>query len=82
MSMERFEKCLERALDGIHRIELRITEMEKDLARNTDDMEEHIRRTNLLEKKMGKIYAIMLVGAGFALASGGPQIISWLKVLL
>lgn len=76
--MEKIDKCL----DAIHRIEIVMTKMESDLARNTDDMEEHIRRTNLLEKKMGKIYAVMLIGAGMALAGLGPEIVALIKVFL
>lgn len=75
---DKIDKCL----DGIHRLEVTITRIEADLARNTDDMEEHIRRTNLLEKKMTKIYAVMLIGAGMALAGLGPEIATLLKVLL
>ncbi len=75
---DKIDKCLE----GIHRIEVNMTRMESDLKRNTDDMGDHIRRTNLLEKKMSKIYMVMLMGAGFALATAGPHIAKLIGLLL
>lgn len=78
MSQDKLDKCL----DSIHRVELILTKMEADVHRNTDNIEVHIKRTNLLEKKLSKIYTVMLFGAGFALATAGPQLVSLLKVLL
>lgn len=38
--------------DKIDRIETSINQIDKTLARNTDSLEFHIKRTNLLEKKV------------------------------
>lgn len=73
---------IDQMINTAHRIEVSLAKMEKDVHRNTNNIEEHIKRTNLLEKKLSKIYAVMLVGAGFALASLGPQIVTLLKVFL
>lgn len=69
------ENKVDKILESIHRIELTQVEMGKDLTRNTDDIEEHIQRTNLLEKKLSKVYAFALVSAGFVAAKYGAEIV-------
>ncbi len=76
------EDKIQNCLEGIHRIEVKMVGMAGDLKRNTDDMEDHITRTNLLEKKLSKIHTIMLLGAGMALATAGPQIAKLIGLLL
>jgi hypothetical protein len=78
MSAEKLDKCLE----AIHRIELVLTRISHDVEINTSDLNEHIKRTNLLEKKLTKIYTVMLIGAGFAMAQFGPEILKLLGVIL
>lgn len=67
--------------NSIHRIELSQVEMKADLERNTDDMEEHIKRTNLLEKKLSKVYAFSLIAAGFVFAKYGTDILKIVGVI-
>ena len=78
MSEAKIDKCLY----GIHRIEVIQTAMQKDQAHNTKEIERHIKRTDLLEKKLGKIYTVMLIGAGVAIASLGPEIATLLKAII
>lgn len=73
---------IERCLEGIHRIELTLKDMQHDVEINTADLNEHIKRTDLLEKKLTKIYQVMLIGAGVAIAHFGPDIIKYLGILL
>lgn len=74
---QKLDKCLE----SIHRIELSIAEMKADIRRNTDDVEEHIKRTALLEKKLGKVYQFALMALGFVAAKYGTDIIKIIGVL-
>lgn len=69
-------------LESIHRIELAQIEMKADLKRNTDDMEEHIKRTNMLEKKLSTIYKLMWVGIGAAAANLGPAVLKLVGIML
>lgn len=73
---------LDQCLESIHRVELIQVEIRSDLARNTDDMEEHIKRTNLLEKKLSKVYMFALISGGFVAAKYGTEIIKLLGVVL
>lgn len=66
---------LDKCLDAIHRIELILTDVRNDVEINTADLSEHIKRTELLEKKLSKIYTVMLIGAGVAISHFGPEII-------
>ncbi len=74
------ENKIDSCLAGIHRIEVTQTKMQSDIARNTIDLEEHIRRTELLEKKLSKVYAASLMIAGFLTAKFGPNIFKILGV--
>jgi hypothetical protein len=78
MSADKLDKCL----DAIHRIELTLTAMQHDIEINTGDLSDHIRRTELLEKKLSKIYTAVLLGAGFAMAHFGPEILKFIGVTL
>ena len=75
---EKLDKCLER----LHDIQLVQASMNKDVSRNTQDLETHIKRTDLLEKKLTKIYAVMLIGAGVAIAHLGPDVLKFVGLLL
>lgn len=77
MQSDKIEKCLE----GIHRIELILTKLQAEVEINTKDLAEHIKRTELLEKKLSKVYTVVLVGAGFALAHFGPSILKVVGLL-
>jgi hypothetical protein len=78
MSQTKIEKCL----DGIHKIEVVLTAMQKDVNTNTSDLAEHMKRTDLLEKKVSKVYVGVWIGAGFAAAHFGPEIIKYLGLLI
>lgn len=56
--------------------------MGKDVSMNTKDLTEHIRRTNLLEVKLQRIYTLGFILAGVGIAVGYPQIITLLKVFI
>ena len=76
------EDKMDRCLESIHRIEISLVEIKADLLRNTDDMEEHIKRTNLLEKKVTKVYTFALMALGFVAAKYGTEILKILGVVL
>jgi uncharacterized membrane protein YukC len=44
----------ERILDKLDRIQDKIADIDKTLVKNTESLEEHIRRTNLLETQLTK----------------------------
>lgn len=69
------ENKIDQILESIHRIELTQRDMLHDIEINTVDLSEHIKRTDLLEKKLSKIYQVMLIGTGVAIAHFGPDII-------
>ena len=75
---DKIDKCL----DSIHRVELLLTRLEHNVGINTLDLSEHIKRTELLEKKLSKIYALVLIGTGFAASYFGPGIIKYIGVVL
>jgi hypothetical protein len=62
-------------------MELTQRDMQHDIEINTGDLSEHIKRTELLERKLSKIYAVMLVGAGVAMAQFGPDIIKLIGLI-
>jgi hypothetical protein len=76
------EPKLDKCLDSIHRMELVLMRIQQDIEINTDDLTEHIRRTELLEKKLSKVYTAALVMAGFISAKLGPEILKLLGVTL
>jgi hypothetical protein len=77
MSDDKLDKCLE----GIHRLELQMTKLVSEVEINTDDLAEHIKRTELLETKLGRIYQFMLIGLGILIAEFGPDLIKILGAL-
>lgn len=59
------------------------TEMRKDVDQNTKDLSHHIKRTNLLETKLLKVYQGIYVLIGVGVATGAPSLINFiLKVIL
>jgi len=76
------ENKLDKCLESIHRIELCQVEIKADLERNTDDVEEHIKRTNLLEKKLSKVYTFALIAAGFVAAKYGTDVFKIIGAML
>jgi hypothetical protein len=77
MNTEKIDKCLE----GIHRLEIILTRIDSEVEINTSDLAEHMRRTEMLEKKLSKVYTVVLVGAGFAMAHFGPNILKVVGLL-
>lgn len=64
---------IDKILDIVTEIKIDQAEMRKDVSQNTDDLAEHIRRTNLLEGKLQKIIYLLMVGAGIGIALYGPE---------
>ena len=64
--------------------EMRLTQatMAKDVSQNTEDLSEHIKRTNILEGKLQKIIYLLILGAGIGIALYGPDVIKILGILL
>lgn len=60
-------------IDIVIDIQKDVKEIEKIMSRNTVSLEEHIRRTNLLEQKMSNVekHVNMVQGAGKLLLSSG-----------
>lgn len=82
MSWERIEERVERALECLHRIEVTQARQELILEKNTDELEEHIRRTDLLEKKLRKIYMFALIATGFVAAKYGTEIVKIIGIAI
>lgn len=78
---ERLMEKIERCLEGIHRLEVLHTRMAGDVEKNTEDLEEHIKRTNILEGKVQKMVYLLAVGAGIGVALYGPDFLKIIKVI-
>jgi hypothetical protein len=76
------ENKIEKILESLHRIELIQKDMQNDIELNTIDLAEHIKRTELLEKKLSKIYMAAMVMTGFLTARFGPEVLKIIGVLL
>ena len=57
-------------------------EMLIQLTENTKDLKYHIKRTDLLEGKVSKLYQLILLGAGASMVLYGDVIYKYLKVVL
>lgn len=75
---EKVDKCL----THIHEIQLSQVNTEHTLTRNTEDIEKHIRRTDLLEKKLSKVYTFALIAGGFVAAKYGTEIMKIAGILI
>lgn len=69
-------------LAHITEIRVCLTRIEGDIERNTDDLEEHIKRTNILDSKLKKMETLLYVGAGIGLALYGPQFLKLVGIML
>jgi len=69
-------------LQAIHEIHIDQVKMAGVLEENAKDIQEHIRRTNLLEKKVSKVFMFAIFSAGVVAARYSPEIIKILGVLL
>ncbi len=68
--------------DKLERMDERLDGMSQTLARNTVSLEEHVKRTNLLESDVKPIKAhVMLVNTLAKIGSGGVAILVALKQL-
>lgn len=76
------DKKLDRIETKIDTVMILTVGMGKDITTNTKDLTEHIRRTNLLEVKLQRIYTLGFILAGAGMAVGYPQIITLLKVFI
>ena len=75
MSLRRIEDKLEQVSDCLIRMEVNVD-------RNTDDLAEHIRRTNAIEGKLQKIVYLLVLGAGIGLALYGPEVLKIIGIIL
>lgn len=66
---------IDQILETLHRMELVQKDMQNDIEINTQDLTEHIKRTEILEKKLSKIYQAALVSVGAAVMKFGPDIV-------
>jgi hypothetical protein len=65
----------DRINDKLDDISVKVARIEVTLERNTDDLSEHMRRTELLEKKATKVEAIMwTLGAIYTIINLGLAI--------
>lgn len=69
-------------LEHITEIRVCLTRIEGDIERNTDDLEEHIQRTNILENKLKKLEILLYIGAGIGLALYGPQFAKLVGIII
>ena len=73
----------EEKVDGkLDRIIENQTHMKIEIAKNTYDVAEHIRRTNLMENKVQKLLYLVILGAGAGIAEMSPTLILFLKGIL
>lgn len=62
-------------------IKVELVRMSGTLERNTDDVAEHIKRTNALEKKIRKMEILIWCGAGAGIAEYGGSILKLIGIL-
>lgn len=72
----------DKILHTLTEIKVDVAEIKKDVSVNTEDLSEHIRRTNILESKLQKIIYLLFVGAGIGIALYGPEFIKLIGVFL
>ena len=82
MSFERLEEKLDKLAETTNKILV-------EAAKNTVDLQHHIKRTELLEmqqsnlaKQQHKMIQLLYIGAGIGIALYGPEVVKLLKVLL
>lgn len=76
--MNKIDKCIEL----INEVRLEQVKMNAVLLRNTQDVEKHIKRTDLLEKQVKKVFVFAIFSAGVITARFGPDIFKVLSVIL
>lgn len=72
---------VDKIIEQLTRMEVKIAEMNLILDRNTSDIEQHIKRTNLLEKKLSKVYTAALVICGALGAEALPHLIKLIGLI-
>ena len=75
MSLNRIEEKIDKLSESSARMEVHIE-------RNTDDLEYHIKRTDIIESKMQKMIYLLLIGAGIGLSLYGPQVFKLIGILV
>lgn len=75
MSFERLEEKIDKLTDVTNKILI-------EAAKNTVDLQHHIKRSDLLEKQQNKIIQLLYVGAGIGIALYGPDFLKLLKGLI
>ena len=68
-------------MEQLNNIYKSIHNIEKTLATMEVDVRHHIKRTDMLESKVQKIWYLVVLGAGAGLAEWGPSILKILGVL-
>lgn len=76
------EEKIDRCLQEIQEIRLEQVKTNLILDRNTDELEIHIKRTNLLEKQVARVFMFAILAAGFVAAKYGTDILKIIGVLL
>lgn len=75
MNIHHVMEKLEDIREELARINVVQAKMEKEIAY-------HIRRTDLLESKVNKVWYLVLLGAGFAMAEYGATILKLMGLIL
>jgi len=80
--MTTIEEKLEKCLDNQTKMLVNQTKMVGNLERNTKDLAHHIKRTNLLESKVQKVWYVALIALGAGLVVYGPKVFKLIGILL
>jgi hypothetical protein len=68
-------------LEHVTEIRITLTKIQGEVEKNTEDLSEHILRTNLLQDKMRRVEVLLWLGAGAGIAQYGPSVLKLLGVL-
>lgn len=71
-TLDRIEKKIDRVESNVAELNQTTSVMEVHVSRNSEDLSEHIRRTNLLESRLNRIWYVLALLTGAGLSQSGP----------
>jgi chromosome segregation ATPase len=80
--LEKLEEKLDKTNDLLREIAMQNLSIGKDVAKNTTDLAEHMRRTELLENRVEKLTYLVFIVFGAGLALGWPSISHLIKAFI
>lgn len=73
---------LEKISEQLNALAIDVATIKQDVKRNTDDVAEHIRRTDILEAKTHRILHALIFIGGAASVHFGPSILSLIRIVI